>query len=61
MNDLDQIICNDYKVGRIISVTRIGHPTLSMYYYLNMILLYVNRILFKIILIILDFHTIDNN
>ena len=29
-------------------------------YYLNTILLYVNQILFKITLITLDFHTIDN-
>ena len=65
MNDLDQIICNDYKVGHINSVTRIRHPTLSIYYKLWLLRehdrLYVNYILFKITLITLDFHTIDNN
>ena len=40
MNDLDQIICNDYKVGRINSVTRIRHPTLSIYYRLFRLLLH---------------------
>ena len=39
MNDLDQIICNDYRVGRINSVTRITHPTLFCYYRLFMLLL----------------------
>ena len=39
MNDLDQIICNDYKVGRIYSVTCIRDPTLSIYYRLFRLLL----------------------
>ena len=58
MNDLDQIICNDYKVGRISSVTR--KNTQPYPYTIDMILLYVKYIVFKITLITLCFHTIDN-
>ena len=53
MNDLDIIICNNYRQSRINYVIRIRDQTLSIYYrpfklFLNMILLYVNHMLFKI-------------
>ena len=64
MNNLDQIIYNNYKVDPINSVTG-TQPYLytigSLGYYLNTILLYVNHKMFKITLITLDFHTMDNN
>ena len=46
MNDLDQI-CNDYKVGRTNSVTRIRHPTLSIYYRLFRLLLEHDPLLYQ--------------
>ena len=65
MNHLGQIICKNYKVTHINSVTRLRHPTLSIYinylgYYLNMILEYVNDILIKITFITLDFFKNNN-
>ena len=59
MNDLDQIIYNNYKANHINSVTMIRHPTLSIYYrpfwlLLEHDLLYVNYILFKFTIITLD-------
>ena len=39
MNDLDQIICNNYKVGGINCVYKIRHPILFIYYKLFTLLL----------------------
>ena len=66
MNDLDKIICNDYKVSRINSDTRIKHPTLSIYYRLFRLLLEHDSLLCQPHIVRdyinnLDFHTMDNN